>query len=91
MYLIEESDAVERNAGEGMDGGSTTLGRPIIVGVDRNTGTPHAHQVKCERNGDFLVVTGIAAVQSKFSKRFKKLQLQLHQDKWQPSDQVKWC
>ena len=38
MYLTEEGKEDERDAEEGMARGSTTLGRPIIVGVDRKTG-----------------------------------------------------
>ena len=38
MYLTEEDYAEERDAGEGTARGSTTLGRPIIVGVDKKTG-----------------------------------------------------
>ena len=45
MHLTEEDDAWER---ERERGGSTTLGRPTIVCVDRKTGRVHAHQVKCK-------------------------------------------
>ena len=38
MYLTEEDNAEERDGGAGTARGSTTLGRPIIVGVDGKTG-----------------------------------------------------
>ena len=41
--------------------GSTTLGRLVIVGVDRKTGGLHTHQVKCKGSGDTWIATRIAA------------------------------
>ena len=39
---------------------SATLGRLVIVGVDRKTGGVHAHQVKCKGSGDPWIATRIA-------------------------------
>ena len=61
MYLSEEDNAEERDGGPGTARGSTTLGRPIIVGVDRPTGEVHARQVKCTGSGDPWIATRIAA------------------------------
>ena len=45
-YLTGEDDAEERERERNRDGqGSTTLGRPIIVGVNRKTGGVCAHHV----------------------------------------------
>ena len=41
--------------------GSATLGRPIIVGVDTETGGVHAHQVKSKGSSDRWIATRIAA------------------------------
>ena len=43
MYLTEEGKEDEADAGAGTARGSTTLGRPIMVGVDRKTGGVPAH------------------------------------------------
>ena len=56
MYLTEEGREDEVDAEEGVARGSTTLGRPIIVGVDR-----HAQQVKCTGSDDPWIATRIAA------------------------------
>ena len=61
MYFIEEDDTEERDGGAGTARGSTMLGRPIIVGVDRKTGGVHAHQVKCKGSRDPWIATRIAA------------------------------
>ena len=61
MYLTEEVKEDERDADEGSARGSTTLGRPIIVGVDKKTRGVHVHQVKCEGSGDPWIATRIAA------------------------------
>ena len=61
MYLTEEDIAEERDGGAGTARGSTTLGRPIIVGVDRKTGGVHAHKVKCKGSGDPWIATRVAA------------------------------
>ena len=47
MYLTEQGKEDESDAEEGTARGSTTLERPMIVGVDRKTGRVYAHQVKC--------------------------------------------
>ena len=61
MYLTEEGKEDEIDAEEGTARGSTTLRRPIIVGVDRKTGGVHAHQVQCKGSGDPWIATRIAA------------------------------
>ena len=61
MYLTEEGNAKERDAGEVTVRGSMAFGRPIIVGVDRKTGGVHAHQVKCMGSCDPWIATRIAA------------------------------
>ena len=38
MYFAEEGSAEKRDAREGTVRGCTTLGRPVIAGVDRKTG-----------------------------------------------------
>ena len=60
MYFTEEDKAEERDAGEDTVRGSTTLGRSIIVGVDRKTGGVHSHQVKCNGSDDPWIATRIA-------------------------------
>ena len=61
MYLTEEDIAEEREGGTGAARGSSTLGRPIIVGVDRKTAGVHARQVKCKGSADTWIATRIAA------------------------------
>ena len=61
MYLTEEGREDEIEAEEGTAKGSTTLRRPIIVGVDRKTGGAHAHEVKCSGSGDAWIARRIAA------------------------------
>ena len=51
MYFTAEGNAKERDAGEGTVRGSTTLRRPIIVGMDKKTGGVHAHQLKMQGLG----------------------------------------
>ena len=61
VYLAGEGKEDQRDAGEGTARGSTTLERPITVGVERKTGGVHAHQVKCNGSGDPWIATRIAA------------------------------
>ena len=61
MYLTEEDKAEERDGAARTARGSTTLGRPIIVGVDRKTGGVRAHRGKCKGSGDPWIATRIAA------------------------------
>ena len=61
VYLTEEGKEDEIDAEEGTARGSTTLERPLIVGVDRKTGRAHAHQVNCKGSGDPCIATRIAA------------------------------
>ena len=60
MYLADKDNLEEGDGGAGTARGSTMLGRPIIVGVDRKTGGVHAHQMKCKGSGDPWIATRIA-------------------------------
>ena len=60
MYFIEDDITEERDGGARTARGSTTLGRPIVVGVDRKIREVHAHQVKCNGSGDSWTAARIA-------------------------------
>ena len=61
MYLTEEGTEDERDAKEGTARGNRTVGRPIIVGVDRKTGGVHAHQARCKGSGNPCIAARIVA------------------------------
>ena len=46
MYFTEEDNAQRRDGRAGTARGSTTLGRPILVCVDRKSGRVHASEMQ---------------------------------------------